>query len=64
MSFGVTNGVSCFKRKMDQFVSTNDLENTFAFLDNVYIGRADKEDHGRCWNIFNKAAREQNFTFN
>ena len=49
---------------MDQFISTNDLGNTFAFLDNVYIGRTDKEEHGRCWNIFNKAAREQNFTFN
>ena len=53
---------------MDQFVSTNDLENilanTLAFLDNVYICSADQEDHDRCWNKIKKAAREHNFTFN
>ena len=33
MPFDVTNGVSCFFKKTDQFILTNDLENTFAFLD-------------------------------
>ena len=37
---------------MDQFISSNDLENTFAFLDNVYICAADQEDFDRCWNKF------------
>ena len=49
---------------MNQFISTNDLENTFAFLDNVFICGADQEDHDIRWNKFNKAAREHNFTFN
>ena len=48
---------------MVQFILTNDLENTFAFLDNVYICGTDQEDHDRC-NKFKKAAREHNFTFN
>ena len=61
MPFRVTFRVSCFQRKMDQFISTNDLENTFAFLDNVYICGTDQEDHDRCYNKFKKAAREHNF---
>lgn len=64
MPFGVTSGVNCLQRKMDQFISSNDLENTFAFLDNAYICVADQEDHDRCWNKFNKAAGEHNFTLN
>ena len=34
---------------MDQFISTNDLENTF---DNAYICAADQDDFDRCWNKF------------
>ena len=49
---------------MDQFISTNDLENTFAFLDDKYICRVDQEDHDRCRNKFKKAARKHNFTVN
>ena len=30
---------------MNQFISTNNLENIFAFLDNVYICGSDQEDH-------------------
>ena len=64
MPFVVINGVSCFQGKMDQFISINDLENTFAFLENVYICGADQKDHDRCWNKYKKAARERNSTFN
>ena len=41
MSFGVNNGVVS-REKMDQFISTNDLENTFAFIDDVYICGGDQ----------------------
>ena len=64
MPFGVTNGVPCFQRKIDKFISSNALENTFAFMDNVYVCGSDLEDHDRCWTKFKKTAEENNFTFN
>ena len=64
MPFGVTNGVPCFQRKIDKFTSSNALENTFAFMDNVYVCGSDLEDHDRCWTKFKKTAEENNFTFN
>ena len=64
MPFGVTNGVSCFQRKMDEFILSNNIPNTFAFMDNVYVCGMDQNDHDRCWSIFENAARTNNFTFN
>ena len=44
MSFGITNGVACFQCKIDDLIAENELEDTFAYLDNVtnlwnYTGR-------------------------
>ena len=35
--FGVTNGVVCFQRAMDIIIKEESLENTFAYLDNIFI---------------------------
>ena len=35
MSFGITNGVACFQCKIDDLIAENELEDTFAYLDNV-----------------------------
>ena len=35
--FGVTNGMASFQRKMDGFISEQELKGMFAYLDNVTI---------------------------
>ena len=37
MPLGVTNGVACFQRTMDEFISEEGLMDTYAYLDNVTI---------------------------
>ena len=35
--FGVTNGVACFQRKMDELIFKEELKGTFAYLNDVTI---------------------------
>ena len=44
MPFGVTNGVPCFQRSMDDLVNEEGLKDTFLYLDNVTIGGVDEAD--------------------
>lgn len=44
LPFGVTNGVPCFQREIDNFIKGEGLETTFAYLDNVTVGGVDEED--------------------
>ena len=37
MPFGVTNGVACFQRAMNDFINDNKLPDTYAYLDNITI---------------------------
>ena len=37
MPFGITNGVSCFQKVMDEFISTNSLYDTYCYLDDITI---------------------------
>ena len=62
--FGVTNGVACFQRVMDEFLKVNELKDTFAYLDNVTICGTDKEQHDRNLEKFMCAAKSRNLTFN
>lgn len=62
--FGVTNGVACFQRVMDEFLKVNQLKDTFAYLDNVTICGADKEQHDKNLEQFLNAAQARNLTFN
>lgn len=64
MPFVVTNVVSCFQRNMNKFITSNNIPNTFAFSNNVYVCGYDKEDHDRCWKIFSTVAKAKNFIFN
>ena len=43
--FGVTNGVACFQRTMDEFISEG-LMDTYAYLDNVTICGKTQQEHG------------------
>ena len=47
LPFGVTNGVSCFQRIIDSVIADNDLQQTYAYLDNITIGGFDQADHDR-----------------
>ena len=47
VSFGVTNGASCFQRVMDKIISDEKLEATFAYIDNVTVGGNSKDEHDR-----------------
>ena len=62
--FGVTNGVSCFQRIVNQFIAKYGLEGTFAYLDNVYICGLNQEEHDRNLEQFLSAAKDFSWTFN
>ena len=38
LPFGLTNGVACFQRVMDEFISSNGLTDTFDFFDDITVG--------------------------
>jgi RNase H-like domain found in reverse transcriptase/Integrase core domain/Reverse transcriptase (RNA-dependent DNA polymerase)/Aspartyl protease len=62
--FGVTNGVACFQRIMDSFINDENLNATFAYLDNVTICGMDTEEHDRNLKQFLEAADKYNITYN
>lgn len=64
MPLGVTNGVSCFQRSVDKFITDKNILSTFAYLDNIYVCGHDQEEHDQNLKLFLKAAKEQNWTFN
>ena len=64
MSFGVTNRVACFQCKMDDLIAENELEDTFAYLDNVTICGMTQEEHYENLEKFREAAQKCNLTLN
>ena len=62
--FGVTNGVACFQRIMDSFITDEKLEGTFAYLDDVTICGRTKEEHDRNLKRFLDAAKRKNIIYN
>ena len=64
LPFGVTNGVACFQREMDRFISDYSLQATYAYLDNITVCGKDKADHDMNLNKFMEAAKKANLTFN
>ena len=64
MPSGVTNGVSCFQRIVNDFIAANNLEGTFAYLDNIYVCGHDQIEHDKNLQCFLNAAEQCNWTFN
>lgn len=62
--FGVTNGVACFQRLMDSFISEEKLDGTFAYLDNVTICGMTQEEHDTNLGRFLKAAKSKKIGYN
>ena len=60
---GVTDGVACFPRKIDDFIQSNKLSDTFGSLDNVTIGGYSQEHHDENLENFLTAANEHQLTF-
>lgn len=62
--FGVTNGVACFQRTIDQIVQAEGLRDTYPYLDDVTVcGRSQKE-HDENLARFRSAASRFNLTLN
>ena len=67
LPFGVTNGVACFQRSMDnlwQIWRYVNLQDTSAYLDNLLNCSKTKEEHDRNLKNFMKAFQQFNLTFN
>ena len=62
--FGVTNGVSMFQRSMDKFVGSENLSDTFPYLDNITIGGNDQVHHDANCRKFESAAKRWGPTLN
>ena len=64
MAFGITSGVACFRRSMGNFISEEELDDTFAFMDNITICGMSENDHDENLVKFHEAAKRRNLTFN
>ena len=64
MPFGITNGVSSFQRVMNQFINSEGLLGTFAYLDNIFVCGDTQEEHDANLKAFLAAAKRNNWTFN
>ena len=62
--FGVTNGVSAFQRTIDKVIHSEELKDTFAFVDNITVCGRTKEEHDRNVAAFMKLVKKYNFTLN
>lgn len=61
---GVTNGVAAFQRVMSEFISTNSLEKTYAYLDDLTVCGSTIEEHDRNLQRFWEAAEKHHLTLN
>ena len=64
LPFGVTNGVSCFQRIVDNLIEKYDLIGTYAYLDNITVCGRDDCDHNDNLNSLFNAAKCKGLTFN
>uniref|UniRef100_UPI00358E67D9 uncharacterized protein n=1 Tax=Myxine glutinosa TaxID=7769 RepID=UPI00358E67D9 len=64
LPFGVTNGVACFQRAMDDLVAKENLTDVFVYLDNLTVCGYDQEHHDANLKRFLKVARKYRLTMN
>lgn len=62
--FGVTNGVAAFQRIIDQVIQAEQLQDTYAYLDDVTICGKTQEHHDRNLRRFMEATNKYNLTVN
>lgn len=64
LPFGVTNGVSAFQRIIDEFISRNNLNKTYAYLDDLTVTGSTLEEHDENLKALLDAAERDNLTIN
>jgi len=62
--FGVTNGVACFQRVMDDIITRENLADTFIYVDNITVCGATQAQHDKNLDRFLAVARKYNLTLN
>ena len=62
--FGVTNGVACFQRIIDDIIRKENLTDTFAYIDNITVCGKNQESHDRNLKLLYETAEKYNLTFN
>ena len=62
--FGVTNGVSAFQRTINKIIKTENLEATFAYVDNVTVCGETEEELSQNVAAFLRATEKYNITLN
>jgi hypothetical protein len=62
--FGVTNGVAAFQRTIDDIIRAENLNGTFAYVDNITVCGANQEEHDANLSKFRDAAKKYGLTFN
>ena len=64
MPFGVTNGVSTFKRSIDHIIEVEKLDDTFSYVDNLKVCGKTLDEHNKNLEKVNEIAKKINITFN
>ena len=62
--FGVRNGVASFQRMVDQIITDEKLEGTFAYIDNVTVCGHNRKEHDENLRRFMSAVDKYNLTLN
>jgi hypothetical protein len=62
--FGVTNGVAYLQRIIDSIISNENLQGTFAYLDDVTICGINQEDHDKNLQSFFETSNKYRITLN
>jgi len=64
LPFGCTNAVPIFQRCMDNFIRSNSLNRTHAYLDDIIVGGRTQTEHDQNLEKFMAAAKLSNLQFN
>ena len=62
--FGVTNGVACFQRTINNILKAENVQDTFAYIDNVTVCGRTKAEHDHNLRHFLSVATAYNITLN
>ena len=64
LPFGLKNAVAVFQRSIDSFIQLNNLQATYAYLDDIIICGVDEAEHDINLQKFETAAKLANLTLN
>ena len=62
--FGVTNGVACFHRTIDNIIKWHHLRGTYAYVDNIVAAGKSQQEHDENLTKFRNIAHLHDLTFN